>query len=237
MVNVGGFIMFIIILGGGKIGSNLARVLLSEGHEVVLVEQKESRLFVLAEEFDYRAMLGDATELYVLEAAGIARPPDIVIAVTGDDEDNIVICQLARELYQVRRVIARVNDPRNQPLFDLLGVAPTVSATHAILGLVEHEVPQHRLAHLLEFKGEGLEIIETQIEKGSKADGKTPAQLKLPDGIRLSAVTHEDGRGEIVRGSTQLQAGDQIIAILEPGLEGLLCRICSHKERFGHRKQ
>ena len=218
--------MFILILGGGKIGSNLTRMLLTEGHEVVLVEQREGRRALLEEEFDYRVILGDATELHALEAAGIKRPPDIVVAVTGDDEDNIVICQLAKELYQVPRVIARVNDPRNQSLFDLLGVVPTVSATHAILGLIEHEVPRHQLAHLLEFKGEGLEIIEVPVEAGSKADGRTAAELKLPDGIRLTAVTHESGLGEIVRGATRLIAGDQIMAVLEPGLEDRLCRLC-----------
>lgn len=227
--------MFIMILGGGKIGSNLTRVLLTEGHEIVLVEQRERRKMLLDEEFDYRVMLGDATELYVLETAGIKRPPDIVIAVTGDDEDNIVICQLAKEIYHVPRTIARVNDPRNQHHFDLLGVSPTVSACNAILGLIERSVPQHHLAHLLEFQGEGLEIVEMPVEAGSKADGRTTSSLKLPDGIRLTAVTHVDGRCEIVRGPTRLIAGDQIMAIIETGLEERLCLLCSASHRFHKR--
>ena len=103
----------------------------------------------------------------MLERAGIARPPDIVVAVTGDDEDNIVICQLARERYGVEKVIARVNDPRNQEHFDLLGISPTVCATATIMALIEHEVPEHELVHLLELRKENLEIVEVQIDKSS----------------------------------------------------------------------
>ena len=107
---------------------------------------------MLEAEFEHQVHRGDATELFVLERAGIKRPPDVVVAVTGDDEDNIVICQLARDRYGVETTIARVNDPRNQPYFDLLGITPTVSATASIMGLIEHEVPEHGLIHLLELR-------------------------------------------------------------------------------------
>ena len=119
--------MYILIAGGGKIGANLARVLLSDGkHEVTLVEQRRDRFERLEQEFEHQVLLGDATEIFVLERAGIARPPDVVAALTGDDEDNLIICQLAKEKYGARKVIARVNDPRNQAHFDLLGISPTV---------------------------------------------------------------------------------------------------------------
>src|ERR671937_158539 len=132
--------MYILIAGGGKVGANLARVLLREGrHEVTLIEQRRDRFERLEQEFEHQALLGDATEIFVLERAGIARPPDVVAALTGDDEDNLIICQLAKEKYGVAKVIARVNDPRNQAHFDLLGISPTVCATSSILGLVEHE--------------------------------------------------------------------------------------------------
>ena len=133
--------MYVIVAGGGKVGSNLARSLLRMDHEVTVIEQRTDRFGKLEEEFEHQVHNGDATELYVLERAGIRRPPDLVIAVTGDDEDNMVICQLAREKYGVKKVIARVNDPRNQTYFDLLGISPTVCATAGILALVEHEVP------------------------------------------------------------------------------------------------
>ena len=105
--------MFVVVVGGGKVGVSVTRTLLALGHELVLVEQEQPRFERLEEEFQHRAIHGDGTEIFVLEQAGIERPPDIVVAVTGDDEDNIVICQLAREKYDVPKVIARVNDPRN----------------------------------------------------------------------------------------------------------------------------
>ena len=116
--------MYLLIAGGGKVGSNLARGLIRGGHEVTLIEQRPDRFDQLEGEFEHQVHRGDATELFVLERAGIKRPPDVVVAVTGDDEDNIVICQLARDRYGVETTIARVNDPRNQPYFDLLGITP-----------------------------------------------------------------------------------------------------------------
>src|ERR671938_200758 len=137
--------MYVLIAGGGKVGANLTRVLLRQGNEVTLIEQRRDRYEVLEEEFEHNVHHGDATELFVLERAGIARPPDIVLAVTGDDEDNIIVSQVAREKYGVPKVIARVNDPRNQAHFDLLGISPTVSATQVVMALIEHEVPEHEL--------------------------------------------------------------------------------------------
>src|SRR6266540_2490153 len=127
-------------------------------HEVTLIEQRTDRFGQLETEFEHNVMKGDATELHVLEKAGIARPPDLVVAATGDDEDNVIICQLAREKYGVLKTIARVNDPRNQVHFDLLGISPTVCATSSILALLEHEVPEHGLVRLLELRNEGLEV-------------------------------------------------------------------------------
>src|SRR5438445_1944566 len=176
--------MYALIAGGGKVGANLCRTLLRLGHEVTLVEQRGDRFEWLEHEFEHQVLRGDATEIFVLEAAGIARPPDVVVAVTGDDEDNIVICQIAREKYGVKKVIARVNDPRNQAHFDLLGISPTVSATSSIMAMIEHEVPEHELIHLLELRNENLEIIEVQIDKDSPSAGKRVAGLKLPAGSR-----------------------------------------------------
>jgi trk system potassium uptake protein TrkA len=124
-----GLLMFVLVAGAGKVGSNLARALRRMGHEVTLIEQRRDRFVQLEEEFEHAAIVGDATELFVLERAGVARPPDLVVAVTGDDEDNMVICQMARERYGAEKVIARVNDPRNQEHFVMLGISPTVSAT------------------------------------------------------------------------------------------------------------
>jgi trk system potassium uptake protein len=217
--------MYILIAGGGKVGANLARFLLADSkHEVTLVEQRRDRFERLEQEFEHQVLLGDATEIYVLERAGIARPPDIVAALTGDDEDNLIICQLAKEKYGVQKVIARVNDPRNQAHFDLLGISPTVSATRGLMALIEHEVPEHDLVHLLELRKENLEIVEVQIDKGAPAAGKRVEKLELPEGSRLISVMR-NGRSEIAVGSTELQPGDQVLAILQPGKEDELRRV------------
>jgi len=216
--------MYVLIAGGGKVGSNLARTLIRAGHEVTLVEQRGYRFEQLEGELEHQVHKGDATELYVLERAGIKRPPDIVVAVTGDDEDNVVICQLARDRYGVETTIARVNDPRNQAYFDMLGIAPTVSATAAIMGLIEHEVPQHGLIHLLELKKENLEIVEISIDKKAACAGKTIRQVALPAGSRVISVVR-DGKAEAPDDSMQLEPGDSVLAILEPGKEEELRRV------------
>jgi trk system potassium uptake protein TrkA len=215
--------MYLIVAGGGKIGANVASSLLDMGHEVTLIEQRRDRFELLEEKFGPVALRGDATEIHVLERAGIDRPPDIIFAVTGDDEDNLVIAQIAKEGYGVRKAIARVNDPRNQQHFDLLGIAQTVCATSGILGLVEHEVPQHGLVKLLELKQEGLEVVEMQITGDSPAAGKRVGGLALPEDVRLVSVTR-NGVGEIAVGQTVIRPGDQVIAILKPGLEDRLRR-------------
>ena len=220
--------MFVLIAGGGKVGANLARTLMRAGHEVSLIEQRRERYDELEEEFEHRAIVGDATELFVLERAGVARPPDLVVAVTGDDEDNMVICQMAREHYHAQKVIARVNDPRNQPHFDLLGISPTVSATQSIMAMIEHEVPEHELVHLLELRKENLEIVEFVIAQTSPSAGKRVSRLELPAGARLISVMR-DGQHQIPDSETELQPGDQVLAILETGKEDELRRVLLKK--------
>src|SRR5690242_1344137 len=145
--------MYVIITGAGKVGWNLARELIAKDREVTLIEPDHHRYRIVEEELEHAVQYGDATELWVLERAGIQRA-DLVIAVTGDDEDNILICQVAKEKYQVDRIVARVNNPRNIDHFKLLGVHPVVSATDLILRLIEHEVPQYGLVHLLDLAEE-----------------------------------------------------------------------------------
>ena len=208
--------MYVLIAGGGKVGANVARTLLRMGHEVTLIESTADRYERLEPEFEHQVLRGDATEISTLERAGIARPPDLVLAVTGDDEDNLVICQLAQAKYGVDKVIARVNDPRNQPHFDLLGITPTVCATSSILGLVEHEVPAHGLIPLLELKRDNLEIVEIPVTAGGPADGVDVARLRLPEGTTVIAVLR-GGNAEPATPGLRLTSGDQMLAIVKPG--------------------
>ena len=216
--------MYVIVAGGGKVGANVGRSLVNAGHEVSLIEQRSHRFEQLRAEFEHQVLLGDATELHVLELAGIARPPELVFAVTGDDEDNLIICQLARDGYRVPKVVARVNDPRNQEHFDLLGITQTVCATSNILGLVEHELPEHGIVRLLELRKENLEIVELQVGRDSPAVGKRIAGLTMPEGSRLISVMR-NGRSELAQDSTVLRPGDQVLAVLEPGKEDQLRRV------------
>src|ERR1700716_1200032 len=147
--------MYVIIAGGGKVGWNLARELIAKGNEVTLIESQRTRYRVVEQELEHAVQYGDATELWVLERAGIQRA-DLAIAVTGDDEDNILICQVAKQKYLCERIVARVNNPRNLQHFKLLGIQPVVSATDLILRLIEHEVPRYGLVHLLALEEERL---------------------------------------------------------------------------------
>ncbi len=209
--------MYVIIVGAGKVGWNLARELLEKKHEVTLIENNRRRYLTVEQELEHNVQYGDASELWVLERAGIQRA-DLVIAVTGDDEDNMLICQVAREKYMVDQIIARVNNPRNREHFDLLGIKPTVSATDLILRLLEHEVPEYGLVHLLDLKEEQLEIIELLLEADSRVAGKRVGDLQMPEGSLLISVLR-DGKGFVPGPETVLQAGDEVLAVLDPGRE------------------
>jgi trk system potassium uptake protein TrkA len=186
--------MYVIIAGAGKVGWNLARELIGRDREVTLIESDHGRYRVVEEELEHAVQYGDATELWVLERAGIQRA-DLVIAVTGDDEDNIIICQVAKERYGVQRIVARVNNPRNLQHFKLLGIQPAVSATDLILRLIEHEVGER-----------------------SAAAGRRVADVTLPDGSLIISVLR-DGAGFVPKVDSVIEAGDQVLLILDPGLE------------------
>jgi trk system potassium uptake protein len=209
--------VYVIIAGGGKVGWNLARELIAKDHEVTLVEGDRGRYLTVEQELEHAIQYGDATELWVLERAGIQRA-DLVIAVTGDDEDNLLICQLAKDKYLCDRIIARVNNPRNRQYFELLGIQPVVSATDLILRLIEHEVPSYGLVHLLDLRDEDLEIIEIEVSPGAPAEGKEVQEVDLPDGVLIISVLR-NGRGFVPKADTIIEADDEVLLVLDPGLE------------------
>jgi trk system potassium uptake protein len=209
--------MYVLIVGAGKVGWNLARELINKSHEVTVIESDQSRYAVVEQELEHSAHYGDGSELWVLERAGIERA-DLVVAVTGDDEDNILISQVAREKYGVVRVVARCNNPRNLQHFELLGVKPVISATDLILRLIEHEVPKYGLVHLLDLPEERLEIIELEVADGSEAAGKAVKDLGLPDGSLVISILRGGG-GFVPAGDSVVQAGDEVLLVLDVGLE------------------
>ena len=209
--------MYVIIAGGGKVGWNLARELIAKEHEVTLIEGDRERYLTVEQELEHAIQYGDATELWVLERAGIQRA-DLVIAVTGDDEDNVLICQLAKDKYLCDRIIARVNNPRNRQYFELLGIGPAVSATDLILRLIEHEVPSYGLVHLLDLRDEHLEIIEVEVGPDAPAAGMRVQDVDLPDGSLIISVLR-NGRGFVPKADTVIEADDEVLLVLDPGME------------------
>jgi trk system potassium uptake protein TrkA len=221
--------MYVLIVGAGKVGWNLARELIQKESEVTIIETDPARYAVVEEELEHSIHYGDGSELWVLERAGIERA-DLVIAVTGDDEDNILISQVAREKYGVERIVARCNNPRNLQHFELLGVKPAVSATDLILRLIEHEVPKYGLVHLLDLPQERLEIIELEVAEGSPAAGSSVKDLGLPDGSLVISILR-DGAGFVPGGDSVVQPGDEVLLVLDVGLEARVT------ERFAGRSE
>lgn len=215
--------MYVIVAGAGKVGVNLTRELLGQGHEVTLIENRRQRYQGVEQLLEHNILYGDASELWVLERAGIERA-DMVIAVTGDDEDNILICQVAKEKYGIERIIARVNNPSNRAHFDLLGIKPVVSATELILRLLEHEVPHHNLVHLLDLEEEEIEIIEIRLNEKSPVVGKSVGEVGTPDNSLVIAIIRE-GRGVVPNASTTFEVEDDILIVLDPEREEEVKRI------------
>ncbi len=217
--------MYVIIAGAGKVGWNLARELIARDREVTLIECNHDRFRVVEEELEHAVQYGDATELWVLERAGIQRA-DLVIAVTGDDEDNILIGQVAKDKYGVQRIVARVNNPRNLTHFKMLGVQPAVSATDLIMRLIEHEVPEYGLVQLLALEEEHLEIIELEVLENSQVVGMQVREISLPEGALIISVLRA-GRGFVPKADSVIAAGDQVLLILDPGLESQITALFS----------
>jgi trk system potassium uptake protein TrkA len=214
--------VYIVICGAGKVGWNLARELIDKDHEVTLIEGDRRRYLVVEQELEHAVQYGDATELWVLERAGIQRA-DLVIAVTGDDEDNMLICQVAKEKYLVDRIVARVNNPRNVDHFKLLGIHPVVSATDLILRLIEHEVPHYGLVQLLDLTEERLEIIELIVAEDAPTAGKRIDEVSMPDGSLIISILR-GGEGFVPKSDTVIEPADEVLVVLDPGLEEEITR-------------
>ncbi len=203
--------MFVLVVGGGKVGYYLAKELIESSHEVVLMEKDRGRADQIADEIGSVVVPHDGCEGKYLGEAGCARA-DIVAAVTGDDEDNLVICQMAKHHFDVPRTIARVNNPKNEDLFRHLGVDEIISPTRMILGSIEQDIPVHELLHLATL-GEGeLEIIEAHLQVGSPAIGRAASDLTMPAGCSLFAIVR-DGVALPLLPDTSFRAGDKVIAI------------------------
>jgi trk system potassium uptake protein len=216
----------IAIVGAGNVGSFVARDLLGRGHEVTLVEQNRDIIEQLKQELDVNWVTGDACELYTLDAA-VLSSCDVVVAATGDDEDNLVVSLLAKQEFAVPRVVARVNHPDNEWLFnESWGVDVAVSTPHLLTSLVEEAVSVGVLVRLLNLEQGKVGLMELTLDENSPADGKTVGELKMPPDCTLVAVVR-DRHVIAPRGETPLHAGDEVLALAAPEAERDLLRTLS----------
>jgi len=215
--------VYIIVVGGGKVGYYLTKTLLNEGHEVLLIERDRGKVETYNERFGSVVLAGDGAEAAVLANAGAARA-DVVIAVTGEDEDNLVVCQVAKQKFHVGRTIARVNNPKNEQLFRLLGIDVTVSQTNHILNLIEQAIPKRAFIHLLSLRHADLAIIEATITDDSPVAHRSIDDIELPVDCVVAAIAR--GPEVIVpRGATIIEPNDEIIAITKREQEDELRRL------------
>jgi trk system potassium uptake protein len=203
--------MYIIVVGGGKVGYYLTKTLVHEGYEVLLIEKNPAKVEVYTERFGAVVMNGDGAEASTLAAAGAGRAA-VVISLTGHDEDNLVICQLARHRFKVKRTIARVNNPKNEELFRRLGVDVTVNPTSVILSLIEQQIPDRHFVHLLALRHAKLAVVEASVSPESSICGQYVADVRMPPETSLIAILRASDV-IIPTGRTQIMAGDEVIAI------------------------
>lgn len=216
--------MYVIVVGGGKVGYYLTKSLLERGEEVLLIEREPRRYAVLREELAAAVMLGDGSEVMTMLQAGMDRA-STVVAVTGDDEDNLVICQVAKHRFHVPRTIARINNPRNKNIFGRLGIDVTVSSTEVILAQIEQVIPTESLVHLLTLRNVGVSFVEIEVPKDSPALGRPLKALGIPDDSILPLLIRGGAQAIIPYGETILEAGDQVIAVTSEASEARLRRI------------
>jgi len=204
--------MYVIVVGGGKIGYYLTKKLLTEGHEVLLLEKDRRRQAGMAEQLGEVVMQGDGCEVRIMAEAGFGRA-DVIVAVTGDDEDNLVICQMAKKNFQAPRTVARVNDPANMVLFDKLGIDTTVSSTQIIFNLLEQQIEPGEIIPLGALKNGNIEVVAINVSERSPVLGQTIQDLRLPGNALIISVVRDDN-AMIPQKDTRFENGDSVIAMV-----------------------
>jgi trk system potassium uptake protein TrkA len=216
--------MYIVIVGGGSVGYYLCKALLSEGHEVLVLDKDASKCERFEDDMGSVCVRGDGCETATLAAAGASRA-DLLIATTNEDEDNLVACQVAKHQFGVPRTIARINNPKNEKIFQKLGIDRTISITNLILEHIEGELPTHPLIHLLTMKEEGTEIVEVRVREGSEAVGKPVKKLHLPPDSLLVLLIRNGQKPRVLTEDTVLQANDHVIALTPTASEDALRKL------------
>lgn len=209
--------MYIIIVGGGNVGYYLAKTLVAANHEVLLLEKDRVRYRFIAEELGEVVMQGDGCQADQQLEAGFGRA-DAVVAVTGSDDDNLVVCQMAKMEFNVPRTISRINDPRNESLFHQLGIDATVSSTKIIYNLIEQEVGGGEIIPLAALNRGNIEIVDIEIGPRSSVAGLEIRSLKLPEEALIISIIR-DGHAVLPAAESRFQIGDSVIALVNADKE------------------
>lgn len=205
--------MYLVLVGGGNVGMQLAKRLIARGHEVLLLEKDSRSAQRLSNVLgDEHVMHGDGCEIHTQKSAGFNRA-DVVVAVTGEDEDNLVVCQLAKEQWSVKRVLARVNDPNHEEIFRQIGIDHTVSATGIIFTLLEQQLQGDDIVPVGALHKGNVEVVETSLSSRSPLVGKKVRDLSLPKGAFIVWMLR-DGQGVTVDGDTEFRVGDMLVTLV-----------------------
>ncbi len=217
--------MYVIIAGGGKVGHYLTRALIDANHEVLLIDKDRARVDYLSEDLGESVAYGDACEVRIMRESGMERA-DMVVAVTGDDEDNLVICQLAKSLFQVPKAISKVNNPENDAIFKSLGIDSTVSSTMIIFNLIEQQIESNEIIPLASLQRGNIEIVEIDLGPESPVLGKRINTIGLPhDALVISII--RDGDAILPNIDVEFKENDSIITLVKTDKEPDLRRVFS----------
>ncbi len=213
--------MYIVVIGGGKVGYHLGKALLSEGHEILIIEKERIRIEFISNDLGGVCLLGDGCEVSTQADAGASRA-DMLVSVTGDDEDNLVACQVAKHKFKVPHTIARINNPNNEAIFRRLGIDVTINSTDVIMESIQQEVPTHMLTHLMTLHERGMEMVEIKIPADARSVGRKIKDLDLPTGSILTLIMRRDQKPLMATPDIIIQIGDQIIALTPTDTEDQL---------------
>lgn len=216
--------MYIIVVGGGKVGYYLSKSLIEAGHEVLVIEKDATKCAALIDELGVSILQGDGCEGSLMAQVGMERA-EVVVAVTGDDEDNLVVCQMAKSKFDVPRTIARINNPRNERIFRELGIDVAVSSTELILSQIETVIPSQSLVHLLTLRNVGVSFLEMEVPAGSPALERPLRELGIPDDCIIPLIIRDGKQAIIPYGDTKLEPGDQAIVVTSEAGQETMRRI------------
>ncbi len=212
--------MYVVIVGCSEAGYHLSKALIAGGHEVEVIERNVNRYNLITEELGSVALLGNGTDEVTLKNAGVSRA-DMVVALTGVDSTNLVVCQMAKHIFQVPRTMALIKDPKNEPIFTQVGVDVVINSIHLALEALEEGVPGRPLIHLMNLRVPGMELVSVSIPEDANIVGKRLGEVELPPNSFISLVVKKGG-AELPDSRSLVESEDELVAVTPTGNEQIL---------------